>query len=902
MRVHTGSEAAKTAQQINSQAFTSGRDIVFAPGRYQPQTPDGQRLLAHELTHVMQQSGPEGINVGQGNEKSNHPPVLRWQVQRTPDAEASAEKKVGFQISFHKPLKREEFIDLAERTIYGRRMTNFVWTGVKEIYTPAESPVWAFVPAHTLQGRLKDYGESVGKVIKGIDKVQDAATYQRMNKIIQKLTPDQWADYEKRVTGKVENLDDFEKSVDAYLSAQKQRQVEFEQRDQLVQKLYGLESLYQQYTDWKSITGVSSDQEQKFKDNLKTSGFPGGIPDFEKFIQDYLIAFRTETIKIGLDILQQYDSVLYKEGLRYQDPVVVAALHKQLAPLRTEMPQFEKSAKIYNDFVRDEAKRKELSRLPGNAGMPEIPQERKNAAAVALADAEKHKEAARQSVISISSDFPVLKEDPLPLNRRLDKIAMARADPTQLMALLKSHIEARREDIKLTRESLASDPDKIFSLDNLIEASKERQKIDAQSIFANIINERASAIRKKDIIIGVIVGVFAIALTIVSLGSGAIALGAAIGAFGLSAGMAYQEYKAFEEKEAAYGSGMASDEPSPVWLVISVVGAAVDLGAAVKAVRAISPLAKTLEATGDAAKFTEGLKALEKSGAIDAKIARSAEQAGIARAKSLEAVRGLGRTLKSKAYSFPGPIADPDVYRDVVKLAYYKFKEAGFNFIQFAEEIKQARAAAKLADLSSEELTLLKKAYDEGKAFATEADLLKYMRRKPLSGKSIVLDENMLIARHKDATGIALQEGEKRMVAYLKANSDAKLTVPEEVYDKVLGKMDTSDLSIIESTAKSGSTEYSDAMKVLEQNTVGAAKGAEDRRLILETLFAKVESGVTPTFVTHDPGIYKRMYMIGQTDPEALKKLGKSLPEAFPGGFDVIINGKTLKVIPIPKK
>ena len=55
VRVHSNSAAAETAQQINAQAFTRGRDIVFGTGRYQPQTPDGQRLLAHELTHVVQQ-------------------------------------------------------------------------------------------------------------------------------------------------------------------------------------------------------------------------------------------------------------------------------------------------------------------------------------------------------------------------------------------------------------------------------------------------------------------------------------------------------------------------------------------------------------------------------------------------------------------------------------------------------------------------------------------------------------------------------------------------------------------------------------------------------------------------------------------------------------------------------
>jgi|GEM_PF-5092643 len=55
VRVHTDSIAEKTAQAINAKAFTSGQDIVFNSGEFAPETDQGKRLLAHELTHVVQQ-------------------------------------------------------------------------------------------------------------------------------------------------------------------------------------------------------------------------------------------------------------------------------------------------------------------------------------------------------------------------------------------------------------------------------------------------------------------------------------------------------------------------------------------------------------------------------------------------------------------------------------------------------------------------------------------------------------------------------------------------------------------------------------------------------------------------------------------------------------------------------
>lgn len=57
VRVHTDTNAVKIARQINARAFTVGQDIAFASGQYQPHTPSGKRLLAHELTHTIQQTG-----------------------------------------------------------------------------------------------------------------------------------------------------------------------------------------------------------------------------------------------------------------------------------------------------------------------------------------------------------------------------------------------------------------------------------------------------------------------------------------------------------------------------------------------------------------------------------------------------------------------------------------------------------------------------------------------------------------------------------------------------------------------------------------------------------------------------------------------------------------------------
>lgn len=57
VRVHTGAEAAQMNRELDAQAFTHGQDIYMGEGRYSPHTSEGQWLLAHELTHVVQQTG-----------------------------------------------------------------------------------------------------------------------------------------------------------------------------------------------------------------------------------------------------------------------------------------------------------------------------------------------------------------------------------------------------------------------------------------------------------------------------------------------------------------------------------------------------------------------------------------------------------------------------------------------------------------------------------------------------------------------------------------------------------------------------------------------------------------------------------------------------------------------------
>lgn len=75
VRVHAKQGAALSAGSINAVAYTLGNNMVFGAGQYQPETIQGKRLLAHELTHVLQQGQGAGNSISRAEAPAAPPPA-----------------------------------------------------------------------------------------------------------------------------------------------------------------------------------------------------------------------------------------------------------------------------------------------------------------------------------------------------------------------------------------------------------------------------------------------------------------------------------------------------------------------------------------------------------------------------------------------------------------------------------------------------------------------------------------------------------------------------------------------------------------------------------------------------------------------------------------------------------
>ena len=109
VRVHADADAAHSARALDAQAYTVGRDIVFGAGRFAPETREGRRLLAHELTHVVQQhqAGGQALQRSRLSDFNDKDPrrdpskLTDTEIEATNEFKAYMDSKLAWQWRHH---------------------------------------------------------------------------------------------------------------------------------------------------------------------------------------------------------------------------------------------------------------------------------------------------------------------------------------------------------------------------------------------------------------------------------------------------------------------------------------------------------------------------------------------------------------------------------------------------------------------------------------------------------------------------------------------------------------------------------------------------------------------------------------------------------------------------------
>jgi hypothetical protein len=93
VKIHAEKEANRSAREVNARAYTVGNNIVFNEGQYNIESTDGKKLMAHELTHVMQQQGDAAIS--KKGEEVAEPECTAGSVDLEADTAATYKKGAG---------------------------------------------------------------------------------------------------------------------------------------------------------------------------------------------------------------------------------------------------------------------------------------------------------------------------------------------------------------------------------------------------------------------------------------------------------------------------------------------------------------------------------------------------------------------------------------------------------------------------------------------------------------------------------------------------------------------------------------------------------------------------------------------------------------------------------------
>ena len=109
VRVHSGAAAEQSARDVNANAYTVGHDIVFGAGRFAPGTHEGRRLIAHELTHVVQQAGSGGaapVARGRLQQDASTPAPVSMDLTKSSGAQAPAKEPPAAPLGEVRPSGR----------------------------------------------------------------------------------------------------------------------------------------------------------------------------------------------------------------------------------------------------------------------------------------------------------------------------------------------------------------------------------------------------------------------------------------------------------------------------------------------------------------------------------------------------------------------------------------------------------------------------------------------------------------------------------------------------------------------------------------------------------------------------------------------------------------------------
>jgi hypothetical protein len=813
VRVHSNASAAASARALTARAYTYENHVVFGEGRYVPHTKDGRQLLAHELTHVIQQRGgsyrsAESLEHEAERAEQGVFPVIRSSVSPRPIFQLSPERATKLIVV----LRRNGRADFMVETDEGDRLSssgtaNDLSEGMYQIHYNAThgmmiiqtadgtelSPGERFrtaANAHRLNQLLIAATEPIPLEVRAgipeIDEIperirevlfsetnmlprrirqRDYATILRIADKLNLLSDSELEAYRSRTVGATSDWATFEASIDRYIAEVHQRREALQERERTKLRLYGLDEVYRQYRRYKSMLSTSATTGSMAL-AVPGSGLGGTSIGMQPTLNRMREELTTNLRPYRFNSITEFEQSIREFETAFRNETVLIAkeiLDRYEHVLYEQERRYQnptEAAALYTQLNRTQALRhyEEAERQQTIAQNirpdPELHRYLPGEWEMRREAQRRRDEARRQAEREVAR---VSGTHPLIINRDFDREALTRASQSEVRSLLLEYIRERRSDVQETRRNLAASPDMVFELDTLLQAAYREQDIRPGSIYHMIIEDHISDTQIERAIINVAIAVFAITAGLLSGGTGTVAVLGTATAFGIGAYQAIEEFRRYERTSAAHGAQLLSDDPSFAWVIVAIVGAGVDLAAAGAAARALRPAVQAFNVGEDAGNLVALERRLAELTQVEERIRRNVLRAAEVEAQTRAAWRSVFRPPAAlRAVIVPGA----EEFGRLVYAVYLSIKRGIVGFERFVLTREAVDLIGDVARLTPEELTNLKAAYTQ--AIADSQNILRH-------GQSLGMADNEIHAfmrLHNNRRGMTAEQVMQEMDAW----------------------------------------------------------------------------------------------------------------------------------------
>ncbi|MEV6954456.1 DUF4157 domain-containing protein [Streptomyces sp. NPDC051183] len=405
----------------------------------------------------------------------------------------------------------------------------------------------------------------------------------RLGRRLNALTPAQRAVYRDKITGTTTDWKELDAAITRFEAQQRGRELDAEATEAAAATLFGCEDLYRlwkrrnatrlesartaaYYAYVPGPARAAAEASAEFDAALVRHGFADESA-FLRAVENYRVRFRDEAVNIALDVLDHYDHLLYVERGKLRSPGYVAGLVSRIAESG--------AAGLYKRSSEAE----EMASLTRSSADPESRYEKSRAASKASEyqrEAAGLRSSAETAVITAGGDDPLV--DPGKLGRDTSREKLARLDEAGARQYLLEVIDARLADTAKARHEFTTDPERVFSLDGLVQATKQSQGADAGTVYGEIVDDHVKAVRDAHVFTAVVLTIIALVLAVLVPVGGWVAAAALVGNTVLSVYQAMEAVQEYRKQAVEYRLSFIADSPSLAWVVVAVAAAALDLG------------------------------------------------------------------------------------------------------------------------------------------------------------------------------------------------------------------------------------------------------------------------------------------------------------------------------------